>query len=313
MGKRAIVGMMLAVGISVAFAQTGAGSDRRIQAAEGVMVYFRDVGSGRPIVLLAGGPGFSGDYLRPLAADLSANCRVILPDARGTGRSAVEPFDSGQITIEALVADLERIRALLKFEKWTLLGHSFGGILAMAYAAEHPDRVAGLVLVGSGGITSDFVWDYNAGLTARLTDAEKKEIGKWQNPSGLGGDPERAVVEISRIVAPAMMVDRKLAERLAQETLVPERFNPRVTLALQPWLRSGYDFRKPLKALTVPVIIIQGRQDPIGEATAQLIKNSFKSSDLRLLENCGHWPFLEKRDEFAKLLESFLNQKIRGL
>ena len=127
---------------------------------EGGTLHVRDLapeaGSDEPaILLLTGGPGFSGALFEPLAQHLAARHRVLLPDQRGTGKSVMEPWDPAPFTIEGAVADLETIREALGLERWILLGHSWGGILGMSYAAEHPERVAGLVLVDSGGVSPE--------------------------------------------------------------------------------------------------------------------------------------------------------------
>jgi proline iminopeptidase len=276
-----------------------------VRAADGIALYVRDIGAGEPILLLAGGPGNSGDYFLPLAQDLAAAWRVVLPDARGTGRSPIEPFDPDKVSLDAFIADLERIRSHLGLERWTLLGHSWGGTLALAYAGRHPSRVRSIVLVGPGGMTSEFHAWYSANVVSRLDAERRADLAFWQNPERFAKDPERAVREITRATAPAMVLDPDLARELTADAAEPSRFNVQVTLAMQPFLRE-YDLRDGLAGFRSPVLVLQGRQDPVGETTAYRIRDALPQTEITFIENSAHWPFLEQRDVFLDRLRTFL-------
>lgn len=278
-----------------------------VPSSDGVRLHVREVGSGEPILLLAGGPGISGDYLMPLAEDLARDRRVIVPDARGTGRSAFDPFDPEKISLESFVSDLEAIRISRRIEHWSVLGHSWGGILALAYASLHPGRVRSIVLVGSGGITSEFTTWYSGNIVSRLDADRRAEIGFWQTPERFAKDPERALLEISRATAPAMVLDPDLARELVAETVHPSRFNAKVTLAMQPFLRE-YDLSRTVSELDVPTLVIQGRQDPVGETTAYQIRDAIRRAELVFVENSAHWPFREQREVFLGHVTGFLSQ-----
>lgn len=111
---------------------------------DGTELAFRTVGDGPPLLVLPGGPGRAAAYLGDLG-DLAATRTLILPDTRGTGASAT-PADPGTFRVDRLVDDVEALRRHLGLERVDLLGHSAGGGLALLYAAEHPDRLTGLVL-----------------------------------------------------------------------------------------------------------------------------------------------------------------------
>src|SRR5215831_9925706 len=119
---------------------------KKFPAGSSTLVYY-ELGphQGRPFVLLSGGPGYDSDYFwfGPVFHDLAKTRWVVTYDQRGTGRSApVGPKDS--VTVADFVADLEALRVALKVDQIDLLGHSWGGYLAQAYAAAHGDRVAHL-------------------------------------------------------------------------------------------------------------------------------------------------------------------------
>ena len=99
--------------------------------AQDVVLRYTVHGQGAPVLLLAGGPGMSGDYMLPIAEQLGDYQTIVL-DQRGTGRSAMERLEPATMTLALAVDDVERLRMHLGLETWTVLGHSWGGVLAMA-------------------------------------------------------------------------------------------------------------------------------------------------------------------------------------
>ncbi|MGH7595094.1 MAG: alpha/beta fold hydrolase [bacterium] len=292
---------LLAIG-SIVMAQT----EGQVRA-DGVVLHYKIFGTGAPILLLSGGPGIANDYFTPLAKALGETYQTILLDQRGTGKSQLAAIDLTTINFETYLNDLEAVRKHLKVERWTLLGHSWGGILAMAYAAKHPQQVKAMILAGSGGINTDFVKYYTANILSRLSPAEREEVQFWQEPQRFMANPNRAVCEFSRIIAPAMVFDRKHAYALAEQTLATDAFNPAVNLVMnQQWFTNPYDFKEPLRQLHAPVLIVQGRQDPIGETTAYQIQQTIPNAKLQFVEQCGHWAFVEHEQEFLQIVRDFL-------
>lgn len=286
----------------------GLRQDVRVRASDGLSLFVRQYGAGPvPVVLLTGGPGYSGDYLEELAGWLSARHPVLLPDQRGTGRSVINPFDATRLTIDACAGDVEALRQHVEAEKLALVGHSWGGVLAMAYAARHPDRVQAMVLIGSGGIRSDWQAEYAANMFSRLS--EQDLAAALQAQADLARDPHGALIRLIRATAPAMILDRQLALELADQYSGPATFSPAVTLAMQGWLNS-YDLGKAPQQVRAPVLVIQGVHDPIGQRTARDIAQSFPDGDLRLIEAAAHEPYVEQPRAFRALLEPFLRQHV---
>lgn len=309
------IGSVAGLMVALATGSPRAGEEARdatFVSEDGIAIYYRELGAGEPIVLLAGGPGYSGDYLVPLAGDLAGRARAVIPDARGTGKSLIEPFEPAKISMDRMVADLEALRVALALDRWTLLGHSFGGGLAMAYAVAHPERVRALVLVGSAGVTHEFNAWYQPNIVSRLDAGRRAELRSWQDPARFMADPNAAILAMSRIMAPAMTFDPSVAEGMTDDLLKEGIFDPRVTMAMQPYLLSGYDFRPGLQKLIAPVLVIQGRQDPVGETTAYQIRDAIEGAELQFVESCAHWPFLERRDIFMGVLADFLDRAWRS-
>lgn len=121
------------------------------QAVDGVRLFAEGVGEGEPLLLPSGGPGCI-NYLRPVA-ELLPHRRCFLPDPRVVGQSEGGPHDAA-----TAVADLESLREHLRLESWTVLGHSWGASLGLAYALAHPQRVKRLISFAGTGIQYDRDW-----------------------------------------------------------------------------------------------------------------------------------------------------------
>src|SRR5436305_12925952 len=104
--------------------------------AHGVLIYYVTLGKGDPLVIVHGGPGASHDYFRPWLLPLARHNRVVFIDERGSGKSE-KVEDVKQYTVENMVEDVEAVRRALELGPINLLGHSYGGVLAQAYALKY--------------------------------------------------------------------------------------------------------------------------------------------------------------------------------
>lgn len=121
--------------------------------ARGVLIYYMTVGRGAPIIIAHGGPGASHDYFLPYLLPLARHNRLIFIDERGSGRSQKLDDPSGY-TVENMVEDVEAVRQGLVLGKITLLGHSYGGVLAQAYALKYQNNLTHLILCSTFPSTS---------------------------------------------------------------------------------------------------------------------------------------------------------------
>jgi proline iminopeptidase len=274
------------------------------QSGDGVTLHYEVLGKGSPIVLLSGGPGFSPDYLRPVAEVLSKRHAAVLFHQRGTGKSAIEKIDGTTMELTKLVADLEALRRELKQEKLVLLGHSFGGILSMMYAREHPERIAALALIDSGGPTLQAVPKFNANLEARFTEEEKARVKEWSDAERRKANPKRAVLEITKAKTPAYFADRAKAQLLI-DGMDEQTFNDGVFWAIVMQMMA-LDLRAGLEKVKAPVLVIHGKQDPL--ESADEVHATFPGSQLVLIENAGHFPWLEQPEKVYAPLEAFLGK-----
>lgn len=266
------------------------------KSADGTVIHYDVIGKGEPVVLLSGGPGFSPDYLRPIAEKLADKYAFILLHQRGTGKSS----GAKELQMPKLVEDLEALRKHLDERSLVLAGHSFGGIVAMMYAREHPDKTGMLALIASGGPTLKSMMKFNANLEARFTAEEKASIADWT--ARMKDDRAKAVFEITKAKTAAYFADRSKAHLLT-DPMTTESFNDATFWAIVPQMMA-LDLRAGLEKVKSPVLVLHGKQDPL--ESAQEVHETFPGSRLEIIENAGHFPWLEQPEVFYKNLDGFL-------
>jgi proline iminopeptidase len=270
---------------------------------DGIQLHYRSAGSGTPIVFLSGGPGFNVDYMMPVAEFVPASYRRVFYEQRGTGRSRLA-ISEQNMTLRQVVEDLEALRVHLKQERLFLVAHSWGGMLAMAYAAAHPNRVDRMILIGPGGPTLEFTSWFNDNIRTRLRPEDLEAQRKWNEAAQLGVDPDKAGLEGMKAISPGYFFDRD--KGLAFASQLPDgSFRAAVNALLFADMAKGYDLRPNLAKLDRPVLIVQGRQDPIGDKTAESIRATIKSSVLQYIDQCGHFPWIEQPAQFRRALSEF--------
>jgi proline iminopeptidase len=268
-------------------------------------LHYKTVGAGRPLVLLSGGPGFDVDYLMPLAQELSRSYQCILLEQRGTGRSQPSALTPENINVAAMVEDVEALRDSVKVDRLVVLGHSWGGILGMAYAAAHPDHVESLVLVASGGMDSSFAPVFLDNIVVRATTNERQKMRQIEEALGSASDLQGAYLNFFRLIVPLYFFDRDRGEQFMAAAR-KESFHPQLAQLIQADLLRNYDVHRQLSHFSRPVLIIHGHQDPMPEGVAFETKATLPNAQLIFLNESGHFPWLEQPDAFYKSLQTFL-------
>ncbi|MCF2496745.1 alpha/beta fold hydrolase [Dyadobacter chenhuakuii] len=271
-----------------------------IQSADNISLHVNEYGRGKPVILLAGGPGFNASYLEPIWKALPLY-KFIVPDQRGTGQSAMRKIDSSQMVVSRYVDDLELLRKHLHLEKVVLAGHSWGVMLALAYAAKYPLNVDRLILIGSGGITPNFFKYFNSNITMRLRDEDLAE-SKVANSLALK----------MRAIWPGYFFHREsaLATRALVDTNLANHSAGMInSLTLRNYNKTEKSRVESLRKFKGPVYLIQGRQDPVGESTVYETKSIIPQTQISFIEKCGHLPWLEDgvaATQFYDLVKAFL-------
>jgi proline iminopeptidase len=264
-----------------------------------VGLFVRRTGEGPPTVVLHGGPGAHHDYLLPGFDALARGRELVYYDQRGGGRSPVAREVPVGWTEQ--VADLEALRELWGLERLTIAGYSWGGLLALLYALEHPGRVGRLALVSPAPTWRAAREEFEQRFAQRNLDPAFQEERRQLRESGLRErDPvafQQRIFELS--VAPYFFDPSR-----AQD-LTPFRVTGRAQQEV--WSSLGdYDLRPRLPSLRdTPTIVLHGQADPIpieaARVAAELVGAAFHP-----LPRCGHVPYVEAFDDFVRLLDGFL-------
>ena len=265
----------------------------------GVQLFERRVGAGPPAVVLHGGPGAHHDYLLPGFDNLAGERTLIYYDQRGGGRSPVERAEP--VGWREQVADLEALREQWDLPQLTLLGYSWGGLLAMLYATEHPARVERLGLVSPAPIWEEAREEFEQRFQERNLDPELQAERQALRQSGLRESDldayRRRVFELS--VAPYFHDPAKA------KGLTPFRVTARTQQEV--WYSLGdYDLRPSLRTVGCPAVVIHGDDDPSPVAAARATAEAL-GAPLHVLPDCGHVPHVEAPDQFTGLLTQFLH------
>lgn len=285
--------------LSNSFAQTEGFANN----ADGSQTYFKTFGSGAPILIINGGPGMNSNGFEAMAKTLSKNHQAIIYDQRGTGKSLLKVLDTSTVNMKEMAADIETLRKHLKIGKWSVLGHSFGGMLASYYATLHPECIDKLILSSSGGIDLKLLNGPNL-IESHLSKSEKDSLNYWNDKIEKGDTSHKARLGRGRAMAPAYVFNRKfipiIAERLTQSNMV---INGLVWNDLQ---KIKFDCKNQLKSFKTPVLIIQGKQDVISNEIGELALHTFPNAKLILLENCKHYGWLDAGQKYFGEIEAFL-------
>jgi proline iminopeptidase len=265
----------------------------------GIELFTRRIGAGPAAVVLHGGPGAHHDYLLPGFDALADGRELVYYDQRGGGRSPVARDVPVGWTEQ--VSDLEALRAHWGLERLTLVGYSWGGLLALLYALEHPGRVERLALVSPAPTWRGAREEFERVFAQRNVDPAFQEERRRLRESGLRErDPaafQQRIFELS--VAPYFFDPARAA------ALTPFRVTGRTQQEV--WQSLGdYDLRPRLPELRgVPAVVLHGEADPIPIAAARTAAELI-GAEFHPLARCGHVPYVEAFEEFRTVVGRFL-------
>lgn len=241
---------------------------------------------GETIVLLHGFQ-CNKDYMVPMTKYLK-EYHIIIPDLPGFGDTEKNP--ALKYDIPSQVARLDRFIEKIGLKKFYIAGNSMGGNIAGVYAATHPDKVKGLILMDNAGVTmpvkSVFLKELESGRNIILISDEKDydrliDMVYFKKP--FVPFPLRGVM-ISIAIA-----SRPFNEKITRESL------------------ANYALENEIKKITMPVLIIWGDSDKlIDVSTVQVLEKGLKNHTTKILKNCGHLPMMERPEETAGYIISFI-------
>jgi proline iminopeptidase len=289
--------------------------------ANGVLVYWKAVGQGAPLFIVHGGPGASHDYFLPHLLPLARTNRLIFIDERGSGRS--ERLENARLyTVAAMVEDMEAVRAALGLGKVNLLGHSFGGVLAQAYAFKYPQHLSTLILCSTFHTTKAInkaLADIKAAMAPELRERiEKMEkdglYGKGQ-PWQWGRYPDEYMKaawaegyfpylykgrpDATYDPAPGPMMGWEVYREMwgsTGEYVVDGNL-------------AGLDYTEQLKKVRIPTLVTVGDHDESAPWIAEQMAKLVPGARLVVLPKSGHMTFVDQPAMFRKAVDDFVRNR----
>jgi proline iminopeptidase len=261
------------------------------------------LGHGYPLLLMHGGPGADHWTLAPFRR-LADRFTLVFYDHRCNGRSSGAAVES--MTWENLTADADALRRHLGFERWAVLGHSFGGHVALEYALRYPGSLSHLVLLDTGG---DGHWSLqNAAevLASRGFGPETVDLARrWFN-----GQVEPrwfllALLRLGRAYNPYQTLPQLARGMLHGEWRA--KLRPEALIFAARDLMPGWTVMDRLDEIAVPTLVMAGRADFIfpPEHQAELAAG-IAGARLRIIEQAGHNPQSERPEEVMESIAEFL-------
>ena len=275
----------------------------------GADLYYQVVGTGRPLVVVHGGPGLDHSYLMPWLEPLAETYKLVLYDQRGVGGST-GALDTASISMTRYLDDLDAVRErLVRRGRVTLLAHSWGAIPALLYAIRWPQRVDGLILVGPVEPGQRFAQELAAAQAASRSPEDRAAIDSLVGTQAFqAGDP-RAVSRVFFHAFRGTFADPAVADsgfevRLHERTARQGRIVAR--LLMTPL--AGLDLWDVLPTLDVPVLLVHGTGDPTPMAMVHELRSALPDARLVEIEGAGHFPFIERPGEFFGAVDAFVRE-----
>jgi proline iminopeptidase len=296
-----------------AAAESAALLDRRdgFVDACGAIVYYETIGQGRPLMVLHGGPGAPHGYFLPYLLQLAKHHRLVFMDERGSGRSE-RLADFKGYTLDNLACDADAVRRALGLNTVDVMGHSFGGILAQAYAIKYPATVRRLILAGTGSSASRVNADFKL-IKDSLAPALRAQIDALESKGIIGADgaqlpdyrklADEAEASYEYVGRPPQWDDH--GDAIGWDVL-NEIWGSHSDFHIDGNL-AGFDFVPALRKLKMPTLIILGDHDLVSAATAAETHAAIPNSKVIVLARSGHMTFVDQMDAFLHDVSAFLD------
>jgi proline iminopeptidase len=259
-----------------------------------------------PLVCVNGGMIYSHALLWPALAPLAARRQMFLYDLRGRGASQAAPGPR-QSRVEFDAGDLPAIREALGVARWDVLGHSWGGGIALLAAARDAVGVRRLVMVDAVGSTGDWLPGLHDAALARLSGREHALLAAL-DPRLLTDDNPVTHGEYSRAIYPAYFADQAMGRGFAPPTETSQT-GASVAARLR---REGYDWEEDARRVKATTLLVHGADDVIGPDLARRTATLVPTASVEVIADAGHMPFWEQPAIFFSIVNEFLDAPDRG-
>ena len=281
-------------------------ADPAVTTSDGVKLYATIKGQGLPCIFIHGGLGSGSEVIEKLAGrELEQRFQMIYLDQRGSGRSASDSHQD--YTLARLVQDLEELRQQLHLTKWVVMSHSFGGIIATAYARKYPERVQGLILVNS-------ILNLPASMESTVAYGYPLLPTQGRPPLDPAAPlPQRYGMVMSllnqyHLINQLMYAQDSTAQqvRQAQQGTTANRDFATVVTQTAAIMDYAQDFTPATAALSMPVLVVTGQDDYVVGPDQY---KSFRFPHQQVVVLAGkHFAFLDNPKGFDLALARFAHQ-----
>ncbi len=286
--------------------------------ASGVMIYYEAIGRGAPLMIVHGGPGASHDYFLPHLLPLARRNRLIFIDERGSGRSQKLEDPKGY-TVEAMVEDVEAVRRGLGLGTISLLGHSYGGVLAQAYALKYQSHLSHLVLCSTFSSTRAMNEVFNR-MREAMPPELRERIDRMEKEGlfGHGKDYEKnRYTEEYMKAAWGEGYFPYIYRRRPEPNYDPaEEGRTSWDLYREMWGSHGefvidgnlasVEYTDRLPEIRVATLITVGDHDECDPSLSRAIHEKIAGSQLVVLPESGHMTFVDQPALFVQAVSAFL-------
>ncbi len=266
-------------------------------------IFYHQTGKGAPILFIHGGPGLSHHYFLPSVFSLQNEYHLIFYDQRNCGESLVAT-DTLQMHLSSFIRDIDFVRKRMGYKKISLLGHSWGSMLAVRYAIQYPENVSNLILVSPAAMSSADVRETSRLINQKfepMANIRRNEL--IESTAFKQGEPD-ALAQLYKIGFSQNMLKPEKVDSL--NIYVPEDYRAR-----NSWMKTlysdlyDYDLYPQLKKIKLPTLILEGSGD-VGVPQSLKISNTIPGSKYILIKESGHFPFLENNSDFTTAIRNFI-------
>jgi proline iminopeptidase len=288
--------------------------------AHGVLIYYQTLGQGTPLLIVHGGPGASHDYFLPYLLPLARHHKLIFIDERGSGKSE-KLDDPAGYTVENMVEDTEAVREGLNLGRISLLGHSYGGVLAQAYALKYQANLTHLILCSTFHSTTKMNEVFRH-MLANMTPELRDRILSLEKSGlfGKGKDYEKNRYPNDYMIAAwAEGYFPYLYQRRPDANYDPiANGNMSWDLYREMWGSNGeyvidgnlksVEYAERLKTIKTPTLITAGDHDECAPSLSEEMHGLISGSKLVIFPQSGHMNFVDQPALFNKTVSDFLAQ-----
>ena len=253
---------------------------------DGALIAGLRAGIGPPVLLLHGGPGLGFDYLRDLADELAEENDVAWYQQRGLEPSATD----GPFTVATDIGDASRVLDALGWDKAYVVGHSWGGQLALHVAEALPKRLFGVLAVDPLGSVGDGRWpEFDEEIFRRTPEKMRARARELDELTTAGTADDEMALEQMRLVWPAYFADPEQAPPMPELRMASERSAQmgRSILSELPVLEAG------LPRIRVPVGFVHGSRSPMPVAAATDAADRIPGAWVEIIDGAGHFVWVE--------------------